>query len=125
VFVKLGQVQFAIPFNLLLRRHQMRFLTTLTLSLLVLLAVSATDLAAADNSLVAPPAPATELFCTDADYADEASPCSKARAFAVATCAAALITIVVPDPVAGVDEIFLARACVSATRAARRICGGS
>lgn len=104
----------------------MRLLTTLVFSLLVLLAVSATELAAVDNSLGAAPAALdVELVCTDADYADEASPCSKARAFAVATCAAALLTIAVPDPVAGVDEIFLARACFSASRAARRICGGS
>ena len=69
-------------------------------------------------------APAVSVECVQAeDVAPAASPCSKATAFAVATCAATLITVIVPDPVAGVDEVFLARACFQATRTARRICG--
>ena len=107
-------------------RHSFSFISSHSRFLLFLLVSlsSGAPLAAEAVGAPAATAPAVSVECVEADDgAPVASPCSKARAFAVATCAAALLTIVVPDPVAGVDELFLARACFQATRAARRICG--
>ena len=48
--------------------------------------------------------------------------CAYAVGIAVSLCGAAALTLIIPDPVPGADEILLSRACIQAIRQAKVAC---